>query len=121
MPGPGGRGWGMVEATTEPPFGGITVAEQTRALADAAAMAGRAPSVHNTQPWRWTVLPDRLELMLDRDRQLVAADPQGRLAVVSCGAALHHARVALAAEGFEAVIRRLPDPERPDLLAVVHV
>ncbi|WP_239107391.1 Acg family FMN-binding oxidoreductase [Spirilliplanes yamanashiensis] len=82
-------------------------------------MAGRAPSVHNTQPWRWTVLPDRLELTLDTHRQLAAVDPQGRLAIVSCGAALHHARVALAAEGWEAVIHRLPDPARPDLLAVV--
>jgi nitroreductase len=97
------------------------VAEQTRALAEAAAMAGRAPSVHNTQPWLWTVRPDHLELGLVPDRRLAAADPEGRLAVLSCGAALHHARVALAAEGWEPVVDRLPDPARPDLLAVVAV
>ncbi|MGC5022996.1 Acg family FMN-binding oxidoreductase [Micromonospora sp. DT47] len=89
----------------------------TTALAEAAAMAGHAPSVHNTQPWRWKVLPDALELRVARDRQLAATDPEGRLVALSCGAALHHARLALAAEGWTAVVERLPDPAQPDLLA----
>jgi len=89
------------------------------ALVRAAVMAGYAPSVHNTQPWLWTVLPDRLELSAVRGRQLAATDPDGRLLVTSCGAALHHARVALAAEGWDYRVDRLPDPGRPDLLAVV--
>nr|WP_246568841.1 nitroreductase [Polymorphospora rubra] len=82
-------------------------------------MAGHAPSVHNTQPWRWTVHPDRLELSAVRDRQLAATDPEGRLLTISCGAALHHARTALAADGWDCTVRRLPDPDRPDLLAVL--
>lgn len=89
------------------------------ALAEAAACAGYAPSVHNTQPWRWRVLPDRLELRAERDRQLRAADPEGRLLIISCGAALHHARVALAAEGWTAAVTRSPDPADPDLLATL--
>ncbi|MEH0935876.1 Acg family FMN-binding oxidoreductase [Micromonospora psammae] len=89
----------------------------TTALAEAAATAGHAPSVHNTQPWRWRVLPDALELRVDRDRQLAATDPEGRLSTLSCGTALHHARLALAAEGWTAVVERLPDPAQPDLLA----
>ncbi|SCF36759.1 Nitroreductase [Micromonospora purpureochromogenes] len=89
----------------------------TTALAEAAATAGYAPSVHNTQPWRWRVLPDALELRIVRDRQLTATDPEGRLLAISCGAALHHARLALAAEGWTAVVERLPDPAQPDLLA----
>ncbi|WP_207892628.1 nitroreductase family protein [Micromonospora sp. MW-13] len=89
----------------------------TTALAEAAATAGRAPSVHNTQPWRWRVLPDALELRVVRDRQLTAADPEGRLVALSCGAALHHARVALAAEGWAAVVERVDDPSDPELLA----
>jgi nitroreductase len=87
------------------------------ALAEAAATAGYAPSIHNTQPWRWRVLPDRLELYADRSRQLSATDPDGRLLMLSCGAALDHARLALAAEGVDSAVRRLPDPARPDLLA----
>jgi nitroreductase len=89
----------------------------TTALAQAASVAGYAPSVHNTQPWRWRVLPQRLELIAVRDRQLVATDPDGRLLTISCGAALHHARLALAAEGWATRVERMPDPAQPDLLA----
>jgi nitroreductase len=89
------------------------------ALAEAAASAGYAPSVHNTQPWRWRVLPDRLELRAERQRQLRATDADGRLLTVSCGAALHHARAALAAEGWTVDVARLPDPDDGDLLAVL--
>lgn len=86
-------------------------------LAEAAAAAGTAPSIHNTQPWRWRVHPDVLELYADRSRQLPHADPDGRLLAVSCGAALHHARVALAAQGWRPDVVRFPDPADPDLLA----
>ncbi|MEU8298527.1 nitroreductase family protein [Micromonospora sp. NPDC048909] len=89
----------------------------TTALAEAATTAGHAPSVHNTQPWQWRVLPDALELRMARSRQLTAADPEARLLVLSCGIALHHARMALAAEGWTAMVERLPDPAEPELLA----
>lgn len=91
------------------------------ALARAANAAGLAPSVHNTQPWRWRIFPEWLELHADRGRQLGVADPEGRLLTISCGAALYHARVALAAEGWEAVVVRLPDPHDPDLLARISL
>jgi nitroreductase len=81
-------------------------------LAEAAEVAGYAPSVHNTQPWRWRVNDDRMDLFADRDRQLTVADPQGRLLTISCGAALHHAMVALAAEGWQAKVLRLDGPDR---------
>ncbi|MFI6264028.1 Acg family FMN-binding oxidoreductase [Micromonospora sp. NPDC051006] len=89
----------------------------TTALVEAATTAGQAPSVHNTQPWQWRVLPDALELRMARSRQLAAADPEARLLVLSCGIALHHARTALAAEGWIAMVERLPDPAEPELLA----
>ncbi|MFI6760859.1 Acg family FMN-binding oxidoreductase [Micromonospora sp. NPDC050417] len=88
-------------------------------LARAAVAAGYAPSVHNTQPWRWSAQRDRLELFAVRDRQLVAADPDGRLLMLSCGTALHHALVALLAQGWTAEVHRMPDPTRPDLLAAL--
>jgi nitroreductase len=91
------------------------------ALAEAANTAGYAPSILNTQPWRWRVLPDRLELYADRGRQLAATDPDGRLLTLSCGAALCHARLALAAEGYGCDVRRLPDAARSDLLAELVV
>lgn len=90
-------------------------------LAMAALTAGFAPSVHNTQPWRWRVTGATLELWAVRERQLAMTDPIGRLLTLSCGAALHHARIALAAEGWQVTVNRLPDPTRPDLLAQLTV
>jgi len=91
------------------------------ALVEAASSAGHAPSIHNTQPWRWRVQNDTLELYAEFGRQLTNSDPGARLLVLSCGAALHHARVALAAEGWTATVDRLPDPARPELLARLTV
>jgi hypothetical protein len=93
----------------------------TPALAGAAQAAGYAPSIHNTQPWHWRVAGDVLELHAEPARQLTTSDPDGRLMVLSCGAALHHALTALAAEGWTADVDRLPDPSRPTLLARVRV
>ncbi|MGX6603968.1 Acg family FMN-binding oxidoreductase [Micromonosporaceae bacterium Da 78-11] len=93
----------------------------TAALIDAATDAARyAPSVLNTQPWRWRVHPGRLELIADRSRQLGATDPDGRLLMLSCGAALHHARVALAAHGWTSRVNRMPDIPLSDSLATLH-
>jgi hypothetical protein len=93
----------------------------TAALTEAAMAAGFAPSVHNTQPWRWRMRPDGLDLRAARERQLQVADPEGRLLIISCGAALHHAQVALAAEGREAIVDRMPDTADPDWLARISV
>ncbi|KQV69573.1 hypothetical protein ASC64_06925 [Nocardioides sp. Root122] len=76
-----------------------------------------APSVHNTQPWLWRGSSHGLDLRADRSRQLPATDPDGRNLVISCGAALHHARAAAAALGWSARVTRLPDERDPDLLA----
>ncbi|MFG3303154.1 Acg family FMN-binding oxidoreductase [Micromonospora chersina] len=97
-----------------------TRAEQTptvRMLEAAARQALHAPSVFNTQPWRWRITTDTLELRADPDRQLAATDPDGRLLTLSCGAALHHARVFLAAAGWAVTVERWPDPADPALLA----
>lgn len=94
--------------------GDVTV---LRAAVEAARVA---PSVHNTQPWRWQIGDGQiLHLYADRRRQLEVADPDGRLLTESCGAALHHARLALAAAGWRFEVRRLPDDARPDLLASI--
>ena len=46
-------------------------------LDEAVGHALRAPSVHNTQPWRWRIdtADGVVELYADRGRQLSATDP----------------------------------------------
>jgi nitroreductase len=90
-------------------------------LAAAAAAAGSAPSILNTQPWRWRSGPGRLDLFAERARRLPVTDPRGRMLTISCGAALHHARMALAAGGWSSQVARLPDAGQPDLLATLTV
>ena len=87
-------------------------------LVEAARVAGQAPSILNTQPWRWRVHADRLDLFAERSRQLTVGDPSGRLLMLSCGAALHHARVALAAQGWQVDVTHA-DQHDPNLLATL--
>ena len=90
-------------------------------LLRATARALLAPSVHNTQPWKWHVGTDAVELYADPDRHLVGTDPDRRDLVISCGAALHHLRVALAAAGVAVDVARMPDPEDPTFMAVARI
>jgi hypothetical protein len=90
-------------------------------LWEAAAAARLAPSIHNTQPWRFVLTPDALQIHADRDRQLQIADPEGRQLMLSCGCAVFNARSALAAHGYDARVCRLPVPDEPDLIARVEL
>ena len=92
-----------------------------QALRECAEAALAAPSIFNTQPWCWQVTDGTLRLWADRGRQLLVADPDGRMLTISCGVALHHARVALAAAGHEALVQLLPVPDEPDLLAEIRI
>jgi nitroreductase len=82
-------------------------------------LASHAPSVHNTQPWRWIFDGVRLHLHSDTDRQLPAADPRGRQLVISCGAMLHHVSTVFAAYNWHTDVVRLPDPEQLQHLAAI--
>ncbi|MBS1691047.1 MAG: NAD(P)H nitroreductase [Actinobacteria bacterium] len=88
----------------------------TGVVENAVFVACRAPSYHNSQPWRWVAGRDGLHLFLEPDR-LVATDKAARQALISCGAALDHARVAFAAAGWDTTVHRFPDPADPDHLA----
>jgi hypothetical protein len=85
------------------------------------AAATRAPSIHNTQPWRFRASADGLELFLDRDRALPVLDPTGRQQIISCGIAVEFAVVALAARGHAAEVTLVPDPDDPDHLATIRL
>jgi len=93
----------------------------TDRLERALTVAGRAPSIHNTQPWRWRVRGNVADLYADTRRQLIVVDPDRRLLTVSCGAALHHASTALAADGIGAAVDLTPSKGDPTHLARLTV
>ncbi len=89
-------------------------------LRNAVLVACRAPSVHNSQPWRWVAEGDRLRLFVDRYRTVPGTDDSGREAIISCGAVLDHLRVAMLAAGWQARIERFPTANDPDNLASIE-
>jgi nitroreductase len=86
-------------------------------LVSVVASASRAPSIHNTQPWRWTSHDGVLDVRADRARQLRVADRDGHSLLISCGAAAALTELALRAQGWAVETALLPDPDDLDLLA----
>jgi hypothetical protein len=107
----------MTSAADQPRAGNKTFENKLRR---AVVRAVLAPSVHNTQPWRFVIDGDTLEVHADRSRQLDVLDPVGRQLLLSVGCALFNLRVSLAAAGEAVEIRRFPDPLRSDLIATVR-
>lgn len=89
-------------------------------LRNAVLLACRAPSVHNSQPWRWVAEGNAVHLFVDRNRTVPATDDSGREALISCGAALDHLRVAMTAAGWGADTARFPNPNNRDHLATLE-
>jgi nitroreductase len=87
-------------------------------VAEAVHRACRAPSLHNSQPWRFVDDADALQLFLDRDR-LVDTDSSGRQALLSCGAVLDHLTVAMAATGWASHVDYCPNPNDHTHLASI--
>lgn len=98
------------------PVGKLT-SDDIRAVLVAATSA---PSLHNSQPWRFHRTPDAIELYADHTRALPAADPDERELLLACGAALCNLRLALRARGLHPTVSLLPESGRPDLLARVR-
>jgi nitroreductase len=98
------------------PVGNLT-ADDVRAVLIAASAA---PSLHNSQPWRFVCTPTTIELHLDATRELPVVDPDHREMLLACGAALLNLRLALRARGMHAVVSLLPDAIQPGLLARIR-
>ncbi len=100
----------------------MRTAEEIRAVVRTAVEAAVwAPSVHNTQPWSFAISGDEIGIHADVDRRLQFQDPAGREMLISVGAAVFNLRLALATLGYDPLVRLLPDPDRPALLATARL
>jgi hypothetical protein len=81
------------------------------------SFAVRAPSSHNSQPWRFRIVNDQLELRADRTRRLPVVDAEDRELTISCGAALGYLEIALRNFGNEGTVELIPQTGDTDLLA----
>ncbi|MGO9154253.1 Acg family FMN-binding oxidoreductase [Mycobacterium sp.] len=89
----------------------------TTVITTAVKLACRAPSLHNSQPWQWVAGSASVELFVDPHRTVTSTDRSGREAIISCGAALDHFRIAMAAVGWDTNVERFPNPNNLDHLA----
>ena len=80
--------------------------ERYRELVAAATLA---PSMHNTQPWRFVVDVGGIDVYADDSRDLRVADPDHRARTISCGAALFNLRVAAAHDRLAVSVEHFPD------------
>lgn len=92
-----------------------------RAWLECLGSAVAAPSLLNTQPWRFHVDEHGVDVLADRSRAVESVDPRGRELAISVGAALFNLRVAVHAHGRQPIVTLLPRPGEPDLLARVDL
>lgn len=79
--------------------------EDIRVVAES---AGLAPSVHNTQPWRFVGRGSTIEVYAEAARRLAYLDPEGRQLAISCGAAIEYAHLGVRGLGRSCIVRLLP-------------
>jgi hypothetical protein len=96
-----------------------TVVPDPAVLLACVRAATLAPSIYNSQPWRFRVLPGRVDVYADTLRKLPAIDPDGREMHISLGAAVLNITVMLQAHHYAPHVDLLPDPAQPDLAASV--
>lgn len=80
-----------------------------------------APSGHNTQPWKFAIAPEGIEVYADYSRRLPLMDPDDRELVMSIGAAIFNLRVAAAHFGYESTVLHQPQGDTAKPVALVSL
>ena len=89
-----------------------TLSAQMRELVRYATLAG---SGHNTQPWKFAMKENALEIRPDLARRLPTVDPNDRELWISLGCALENLIIAARAAGYESEVTY------PDAANFIHV
>jgi nitroreductase len=80
-----------------------------------------APSIHNSQPWRFRIRPDGVDVYADWRRRLEVIDADGRQLLISVGAAVFNLLISIYGCGVAATVRLRPAAGEPQLAAAVDL
>lgn len=81
------------------------------------AAAIQAPSLHNSQPWRFRLVDDRIDILADTSRTPPIADADGWATRIACGAAAYNLQLVFAVLGHPLRTQWLPAVSDQRLLA----
>jgi nitroreductase len=84
-------------------------------------LAVLAPSIHNTQPWKFSVDRGRIGIFADPTRWLAAADPDQRDLRMSLGCVLENLLIVARHYGYVPEVTYNPRATSPDFVAMVDL
>jgi hypothetical protein len=80
-----------------------------------------AANPHNSQPWRFHILPASIDLYADRSRNIGSIDPLLREMHIGLGCALENLILAASAQGFGHELALFPSPGEVAHVARLHL
>jgi hypothetical protein len=80
----------------------------------------KAPSGHNSQPWKFQIINNAIQIYPDRSRSLPAVDANDRELFISLGCATENVVLAAKAQGLRSQIEVLPDAATNTSSITIH-